>query len=202
MLTEVRLLCWETADRPSFRTGSREIQTRSLLPLIDIFTDHCVACVEKEALRTSHQQLERSHEIIYNQLYYDELTALPNRKFFIKKFEEKLSFYQNKQAFVLFNIKQFDLLNTKYGYKNGDQIILRLGQIIRRSLQGKGEFYRMGGDEFLVHFDRINSEGNSLVDEISAFMEEVDDQIAQIESEKITIELWSVTMIDPAAGWF
>jgi len=140
-------------------------QISSLLPLVNILADKSTACVEKQALKESVSQLERSHKLIYKQFYYDELTGLPNRKLLLKEFSVQTNIALNSSAYILFRINQLERLNTKYGYETIDQFLIKTCDIFADNLSERGTIYRVSGDEFLVTIDRIINGSETPIDQ-------------------------------------
>jgi len=129
-------------------------QISSLLPLVNILADKSTACIEKQALKESVAQLETSHELIYKQFYYDELTNIPNRKLLLKEISAQNNIAIISSAFVLFHIKHLDRLNTKYGHEVIDKFLIKTCDIFKKHLADRGKIYRVSGDEFLVTVDK------------------------------------------------
>ena len=77
---------------------------------------------------------------------FDELTALLNRNSF---FNESKEFKKNKYALILFDIKDFNIINKLKGTKTGNEILQifssLLKEIFHNSIIG-----RIGGDEFAI----------------------------------------------------
>jgi diguanylate cyclase (GGDEF)-like protein len=53
-------------------------------------------------------------------------------------------------AVVLFDLNGFKSYNDPFGHAAGDALLAQLGASLRRAVPGRGEAYRMGGDEFCV----------------------------------------------------
>jgi diguanylate cyclase (GGDEF)-like protein len=89
----------------------------------------------------------------------DVLTGLPNRRAFVRKLLEAPRDWQ----LVLVDIDHFKRINDTLGHVEGDDVLIRLSEIIRSYASDKSIVARLGGEEFaiatLAPFD-----GSGLVD--------------------------------------
>lgn len=51
---------------------------------------------------------------------------------------------------VIMDLDNFKLLNDQYGHEAGDEILIRLSEIVRHQTREKDRFYRYGGEEFVL----------------------------------------------------
>ncbi|MDO9206824.1 MAG: EAL domain-containing protein [Sulfuricurvum sp.] len=83
---------------------------------------------------------------LHHQLYYDSLTALPNRKALIKKL-----YSQHYHAVILLNIDNFKEMNDLYGHEIGDKILQTLGKSIEKIITLYPlALYKMHSDEYAL----------------------------------------------------
>lgn len=80
----------------------------------------------------------------------DDLTGMPN----IRKFEEESKTYLEKSfssgktpRFLVFDIQNFQTYNDRFGYAGGDQLLIRMGQVIRAEFPDQ-PVVRVSGDTF------------------------------------------------------
>lgn len=83
----------------------------------------------------------------------DTLTGLPNKHASQRTLEEALR--KARQAgeplsVFLLDIDRFNEINTDYGHRAGDEILIRLAHVLERNFKDVGVVGRTGGDEFLV----------------------------------------------------
>ncbi|MCH5051781.1 MULTISPECIES: GGDEF domain-containing protein [Pectobacterium] len=81
------------------------------------------------------------------QSFSDELTQLPNRRFFInelKKLETKSPY-----LFII-DIDNFKVINDKYGHIKGDEVLSKFGHILSRFDNSEVVATRIGGEEFAI----------------------------------------------------
>jgi diguanylate cyclase (GGDEF)-like protein/PAS domain S-box-containing protein len=100
----------------------------------------------EEALQESEQRY-REMSIV------DDLTRLYNsRQFHIQlKIEtDRSNRYEQPLVLLFLDLDDFKAFNDTYGHVEGDQILVRLGQVLKRCLRETDFAYRYGGEEFTV----------------------------------------------------
>jgi diguanylate cyclase (GGDEF)-like protein len=81
------------------------------------------------------------------------LTALPNRRFLLSRLEEEFSRarrYRTPLSFALFDIDRLREVNDAHGQAAGDEVIRRVGELIRSQVRREDVMGRMGEDVFGV----------------------------------------------------
>ncbi|MDP4088892.1 MAG: EAL domain-containing protein, partial [Bacillota bacterium] len=88
---------------------------------------------------------------IEHMAYYDSLTGLPNRAFFINKLDEQIDAAKSKGsrgAIMYIDVDNFKNINDTLGHEYGDMLLKELSRRLD-SIKGEGDtIYRLGGDEF------------------------------------------------------
>ncbi|BCB05795.1 hypothetical protein KH172YL63_39280 [Bacillus sp. KH172YL63] len=82
--------------------------------------------------------------------YHDELTGLPNRRYFNEAFETKVKEGHDQMAILLLDLNRFKIVNDTLGHGYGDELISKFGKRCKDALGEKGLIARMSGDEFIV----------------------------------------------------
>ncbi len=59
---------------------------------------------------------------------------------------------------MMIDLDSFKLVNDLYGHSAGDEILIRLAEIIRAAIRSNDLAGRMGGDEFIVFCQNVNDE--------------------------------------------
>lgn len=122
--------------------------------------------------------------------YYDELTGLYNRstlKEQQKKYNALLMEDNKRVATLMIDIDCFKCLNDKYGHLKGDESLIAVSNIIKSVLQGNGQSFRYGGDEFIILLvDRELTEIQKFAEILREMVENID--ILGVE-EKITVSI-------------
>ncbi len=92
---------------------------------------------------TARKEQEQELE---HQLYVDTLTGLPNRRALHKAIE-----LQHGYKLMMINVDDFNTVNTIYGEKVGDELIIELSKKIEKMLSSDNlTLYRHSGDEFAI----------------------------------------------------
>jgi diguanylate cyclase (GGDEF)-like protein len=91
----------------------------------------------------------------------DALTGLNNRHYLRHSFLPTLKQIQ-KVGVIIADIDHFKSINDQFGHDVGDDVIHRLGAMIRQSLPQGATAIRYGGEEFLVLLPNTSREGTEL----------------------------------------
>lgn len=100
----------------------------------------------------------------------DYLTKLPNRRHMVQVVE-KLMHADEKFSIGILDIDHFKLLNDTYGHATGDEVLIHISDVMRKSIEANGYIGRWGGEEFLIVFlddsiPSISHKANSMREEI------------------------------------
>jgi diguanylate cyclase (GGDEF)-like protein len=79
----------------------------------------------------------------------DYLTGLGNRRKLMRELGRIVGEEAAATVLVL-DLDGFKAYNDRYGHVQGDLLLARLGDRLARAVDGEGEAYRLGGDEFCV----------------------------------------------------
>lgn len=93
---------------------------------------------------------------------HDDLTQLPNRRYFMYTFGEHFNAVKKSggnDCFAILNIDldKFKAINDTYGHAAGDKVLIATAERLKSVLRTSDIVARMGGDEFLVLLPRIES---------------------------------------------
>jgi two-component system, cell cycle response regulator len=82
----------------------------------------------------------------------DALTGLGNRRRLLDDLGDALEDALNGSpcTLVFFDLDGFKRYNDSFGHGAGDALLARLGRALALAVEGEGEAYRLGGDEFCV----------------------------------------------------
>lgn len=90
----------------------------------------------------------------------DYLTKLPNRRMALLKINELIE--QNKSFYIaLADIDLYKEINDVFGHVKGDEILIRISEILNAAVQDTGFVSRWGGEEFLLVLEADNFNGIS-----------------------------------------
>ena len=97
-----------------------------------------------------------AHHAIREQAMTDPLTGVGNRRRLTADlraaFEEHAD-GPRPSVLLLFDLDGFKPYNDTFGHLAGDELLARVGQRLRRAVDGVGRAYRLGGDEFCAHIE-------------------------------------------------
>lgn len=93
--------------------------------------------------------------------FYDALTGLPNRSFFIEQLKEEILLArENSESFAILYLDcdDFKQINDALGHDAGDSFLREFVKRTQESILVERTFARMGGDEFTILISNIESE--------------------------------------------
>jgi len=104
---------------------------------------------------------KRIEEQLHYNAFHDLLTGLPNRALFmdhLKLAVDRVKRHANHLVAVLFlDLDRFKIVNDSLGHVIGDKLLIGVANRLRISLRPEDTVARMGGDEFAVLLDGIES---------------------------------------------
>jgi diguanylate cyclase (GGDEF)-like protein len=92
----------------------------------------------------------------------DELTALPNRRAFMRRLEDEVARVQRygfPLSFVLIDLDHFKSVNDEYGHAAGDEVLRVYSKNILSIFRHHDMVARYGGEEFAVLLPNTDSDG-------------------------------------------
>jgi len=113
-----------------------------------------------ESMRTSHA-LQDSADRYRELSIVDELTQLYNSRHFYNQLKIELARsnrYEQPLTLLMLDFDNFKAFNDAYGHVEGDQVLRRLGQVIKRCLRQADFAFRYGGEEFTIILPMTTSE--------------------------------------------
>lgn len=84
---------------------------------------------------------------------YDELTGLYNRRELDRRLGEGVNHfrrYNHPMALVMLDVDHFKIINDSYGHQAGDEVLRRLGALLRASVREVDLTARYGGEELAI----------------------------------------------------
>ena len=61
-----------------------------------------------------------------------------------------------KKALIILDLDHFKDINDTYGHSTGDQILIRIAELIRANIRLSDNLFRYGGEEFVILVDNAN----------------------------------------------
>lgn len=108
---------------------------------------------EIERLRA--EELTLRNEDLARQAIMDALTGLPNRRGLDAALAHRMGDGRSEFACVLADIDHFKRINDRYSHLVGDEVLRRVGALIRQALRNGDVAARYGGEEFALLLDRL-----------------------------------------------
>jgi diguanylate cyclase (GGDEF)-like protein len=111
-------------------------------------------------------QKERADAQALRLATYDPLTGAYNRRTFHEIAEREMSRARRAGqplSIVMLDIDHFRAVNEKHGHRIGDQLLQRLGEVLRNALRKEDMLVRFGGEEFLVLLPDVPGPGAVVV---------------------------------------
>ena len=119
---------------------------------LDLMLGH-LAALWRTVLR--QEELERAAG-------HDALTGLPNRRAFEGELRRRVSLSRRRDlgfTLAIVDLDHFKLVNDSMGHPEGDAVLRRAGEAIRRSLRGSDRIFRLGGEEFVLLLETTDTSG-------------------------------------------
>lgn len=91
---------------------------------------------------------------------YDNLTGLPNKKYFIELLEEKRILVKSRQtslAVIMLDIDGFTFVNEALGYWIGDRLVEQIAKRLQDYLGKETVLARYSGDQFAIVVSELNT---------------------------------------------
>lgn len=83
----------------------------------------------------------------------DPLTATGNRRALSEKMDELIASYQRSKqvtSLIVLDVDYFKKINDKFGHAMGDQVLIKLTELINSRIRATDSLYRIGGEEFVI----------------------------------------------------
>ncbi len=108
--------------------------------------------------RKSQNERQCSHEdrIFARQAHMDALTGLPNRRGLDAALAHRIGEERAQFACVLADIDHFKRINDRYSHLVGDEVLRRVGALMREVVRDGDVAARYGGEEFALLLDRVD----------------------------------------------
>ncbi len=110
--------------------------------------------LQEITIRQSVEEELQKSENRYRELsIVDDLTQLYNSRHFYFQLKIELDRskrYEQPLTLLLLDLDNFKAFNDAYGHVEGDQVLRRLGQVIKKCLRETDVAYRYGGEEFTI----------------------------------------------------
>lgn len=125
---------------------------------------------------TDITQRKEAEKQLLHVAYYDELTELPNRAYFLEHLWEAITLLRRRDggpfAVIFLDLDEFRLINESFGHHTGDQFLIEIARRLRRCVPADNIVTRLGGDEFAILLQGITDSGS-----VAQLAEEIERQL-------------------------
>jgi diguanylate cyclase (GGDEF)-like protein len=115
----------------------------------------------------THLEIIRQNNLLKKLALFDSLTELPNRRKWLQDSNESWLYARQKRSIMVYGIIDVDYFkkyNDHYGHPQGDVVLRKIAQTIKRNLYDyNGAIFRCGGEEFYFYFPVVASSAPSNV---------------------------------------
>ena len=114
---------------------------------------HCLySFIDISDIKANQRKLEQL-------AHHDTLTGLPNRVLFAESVEQAIARAERRRmrfAMLFIDLDNFKYVNDGLGHHAGDQLLIKVAELIRTELRREDLVARLGGDEFVVLLQDIH----------------------------------------------
>ena len=118
------------------------------------------------------------HQTMIRLSQEDDLTGLFNRRRTAELIEDEIqraSRYHTIFSIILMDIDHFKAVNDRFGHQAGDEVLVKITEVIRSKVRATDFVGRWGGEEFLIILPETNMDGGfSLAKKIRTRLESAD----------------------------
>jgi two-component system cell cycle response regulator len=160
---------------------------------------HLIANISANALENAvlFESMATAKEVFEDVVIRDNLTRLFTHKHFYTQLEKEFSRtirYKLTLSLILFNIDDFRRINSKYGHMIGDEVLKKVGQLIRSIVRDIDVAARYSGDEFALLLPNTDKEGATiLAQRLNTLISESDYEVIGKENVTISVGVSSFT---------
>jgi diguanylate cyclase (GGDEF)-like protein len=129
---------------------------------------------------TLFREKEEAIRTLKAMAHYDYLTGLPNRHLLREEIHHAVYLaheYGEKSVVCFIDLDGFKKVNDQFGHHIGDDLLKAITKKLKTFTRSEDALLRIGGDEFLLIFNRVKS-----IDNLKKTLKEILDAIASIEN--------------------
>ena len=132
------------------------------LLLAGVAVDITEEIARKDELERSHRDLEAANEQLRRLAVTDELTGLSNRRAFEDRLQVEFSMARRRRrelSVLILDVDNFKNINDRFGHAAGDEVLRKLGKLLKTTVRLPDLAVRYGGEEFVILLPESGEEG-------------------------------------------
>ncbi|MDF1795589.1 MAG: diguanylate cyclase [Coxiellaceae bacterium] len=132
---------------------------------ISVIKDNRQNIINHVAVFTDITSRKATDDKIKHYAYYDPLTDLPNRRFFLERLSQAIQYAKRNKdqlALLFIDMDHFKRINDEHGHDTGDLYLCAFAKAVKNNLRAVDTLSRFGGDEFVILLTGISDEQDSL----------------------------------------
>lgn len=145
---------------------------------------------------------KEAEEKIIHYAYYDPLTNLPNRRFFIEQLKQAIVLSkrnQQKPTILFIDLDDFKKINDQFGHAVGDVYLCKVAHLMKSKLRESDIVSRFGGDEFVLLLSNIQSKETALKFS-QQLLTHLESSMIQVENNQLFVKASIGSAIYPDNG--
>ena len=123
------------------------------------------------------QELSQNKEALYQQSITDDLTGIPNRRYFFECLNKEFQRAQRHHTVfcvAMIDLDHFKQVNDQFGHKEGDGVFIRFTRQFKSIICTEDTLGRVGGEEFaLIMPMTALAEARSLLERFRSMVEKI-----------------------------
>jgi len=126
-------------------------------------TQEVGVCWDVTDMMETRRRLEEANKALSDMAFYDALTGLANRRYFLERLVRALrtAERQDRMIAVLFiDLNRFKELNDTHGHEAGDQLLTEVARRLKLAVREIDAVARLGGDEFVILLEGLDPDPN------------------------------------------
>jgi diguanylate cyclase (GGDEF)-like protein len=133
--------------------------------LVEMLAWMRVLSLRIEGIRRDAERIELEKAALVSLAHTDALTGLPNRRGLQLSLAQALPLCRGESAVAVYllDLDSFKPVNDRLGHDAGDDLLVQVGQRLKRQLRHSDVVARLGGDEFVIMTTGITGEDEALV---------------------------------------
>ncbi len=116
-------------------------------------------------LKETQTKLRQANKALEQRVNYDGMTGLLSRESFFDQLD-KLRADQTASVLMIVDADHFKNINDNFGHPVGDQALMLLGKIFRKTLRHNDLVGRIGGEEFGIFLPETSAPEGQIIGEI------------------------------------